>query len=507
MPRKCSCIDISSYYSFRFNSNLYKKVGFGLVTLLLAVQTVGAAKLELSDISRLTQRANRDTTVIVLFKDTNSVNAEERDIGAGSRVDALSQQRAKTGVNHGKLDSKINQLMTKRPIGRFRNRNLGTLQVNPAELSSLIADPQLEVYENRWHKPMLDISVPLVFETQAISEFSGSGQVVVLLDTGVEKGHDFLNGRIIDSASACFSNSGMANGGGLEDPETLCSGGMHTTTGIGAGDKCDPGAIVAGCQHGTQIAGIIASNDVTIKGVATGAQIIPIQVFTQLNDEIECGDESNTPCILASTIDIIRALEYVDTIKTQYSIAAVNLSFGSSITFQGICDGVPEQEAIDSLVASNIAVIAASGNNGETLSMTSPACISNVIAVAATDKTDPGVPFAMNNRNSELDLFAPGVAINTSSLPSPATTEVLTGTSAAAAHVSAAWAILKQKNPSASIATIKGILQSTGPTIQQGSIEKRRLDITQALAVLPKIVSEMCFPIKAVNGNVAVICL
>ena len=395
---------------------------------------------------------------------------------------------------------------------QFTNPALRSLKVNKDELEQLLQNDELIVYPNQWHSVALDESVPQIFDAQLTSDYSGVGQAVALLDSGVNASHSFLAGAIKQNVAACFSNDN--NGAGSPDGGvSLCPDGTDSDNlpdgsfiGAQAAPACD--ATIAGCDHGTKMAGIIAGSNSLFNGVATGAMIIPIQVFTKSTDEGVCGNAANTPCIGALTSDIIRALEYVSSIASSNDIAAVNVSFGSSAIFQGICDNNPEKVIVDQLSAMNVGVIASSGNNGSVISMTSPACISSVISVASVNSFD--VASSFNNRNSELDFFAPGESINSASTPGNAFGNV-DGTSAAAAHVAGAWAVLKSKNPNASVGQVRQALVSTGAIVTQGLVAKPRINISLALEALapPPLVdnNNICFPIKSENSNVAVICL
>lgn len=358
--------------------------------------------------------------------------------------------------------------------GRYVRPNLRTLSVNQAELLNLIADDSLTVYEDKFHKPSLASTVDVVFPTQTASAYSGAGQAVVVLDTGVNKNHSFLSGSVIAAAEACFSTNDSNN-----FLDSLCPNGQESMTGSGAGVAC--GSNIAECAHGTQMAGVIAGQGANFNGVATSARIIPVQIYTSSSNEFVCGDASLTPCIGALTSDIVSALDYVNSIKTTYSIAAVNISAGSTGTFQGECDTeepLSYTSAIADLSASGIAVIASSGNSALENEMSSPACLSDVIAVAATNDSD--VAWSLNNRNSELDFFAPGVSVTTSTLPNNGFTAV-TGTSVSAAHVSGAWAVLKSKTPNASVASIRNTLTRNGRSVTQGLFTKPRITVTGSL--------------------------
>ena len=358
--------------------------------------------------------------------------------------------------------------------GRYIRPNLRTMSVSKSELMNLLTDDELTVYEDKFHKPSLASSVDVVFPTQSESAFSGSGQTVAILDTGVNKNHSFLSGVVIASAEACFSTTDSN-----DSLESLCPNNQDSMIGSGAGVACDSG--IAECAHGTQMAGAIAGQRSNFNGVATSASIIPVQVYSTSNSETVCGNASVTPCIGALTSDIISGLDYINNIKNLHSIAAVNISAGTTITYQGQCDGdepVSYTQAIDDLISSGIAVIAPSGNDALDNEMSSPACLSNVIAVAASSDSD--VAWENNNRNSELDFFAPGVSIFTSSLPNNSFAAV-TGTSIAAAHVSGAWAVMKSQTPNASVNAIRNRLRVTGISITQGLFTKPRIDITDAL--------------------------
>ena len=396
----------------------------------------------------------------------------------------------------------------------FRNPRLRSFTVSETELDALLSDDELAVYPNRIHTPSLTQSVPLVFPNQATSEFDGSDLRVVVIDTGVDSSHSFLAGAVATGSAACFSNDGNAGGivGHFPASQSLCPGGAVSVVSSTAGEECNSALI--GCDHGTQMAGIIAGDGATSNGVAPGAQVIPIQVFTQINDDLVCDSLGFlAPCIGATTADLLAALEYVNSSLNLSDVAAVNISFGTSFTSQGQCESALES-TIDQIVNAGVAVIASSGNGGSDLAMTAPACINSVVSVASTDINNVASDF--NNRNSELDFFAPGEGITTSTLPASQFGDVQDvpagGTSAAAAHIAGAWAVMKSKNPTATVATIKANLENTGIDVTQSqgtAVTAPRINLEAALNALPEFVpdEEFCFPIRASNGNVAVVCL
>ena len=84
-----------------------------------------------------------------------------------------------------------------------------------------------------------------------------------------------------------------------------------------------------------------------------------------------------------------------------------------------------------------------------------------------------------SNRGTLLDLFAPGVSVD-SSVPDD-TWDNFDGTSMAAPHVTGAWGVLRDMYPAASVATILGWLQANGQSITYasgaGNVTTPRIDL------------------------------
>jgi subtilisin family serine protease len=313
------------------------------------------------------------------------------------------------------------------------------------------------IAEDTLFRPTLAQSVPLIGAPDAWARgFTGQGQAIGILDTGVDKAHStFAVNRVV--SEACYSHNDPPN-----SLFTLCPNGATSDTSSGAAAPCS--LTITGCDHGTHVAGIAAGNNVTYSGVAKDANIIAIQVFTKVTNSIVCGGPA--PCILAFNSDIVSGLDQIMTLSGTMDISSVNLSLGGgSYTTVAACDGDPSnasiKQAVDNLRSVGIATIAAAGNEGSTNSLNTPACLSNVISVGSTTKTD-AVSF-FSNSASFLDLLAPGQAI-TSSLPGN-TFGGKSGTSMATPHVAGAWAVLKSGKPTATVTEVLNSLKNTGVPI------------------------------------------
>jgi subtilisin family serine protease len=351
------------------------------------------------------------------------------------------------------------------------------LTVDRPALDALVAHPSVvTIHEDIPRPHMLAQSVPLIGAPTVWGfGYTGAGVAVAILDTGVDKTHPFLSGAVV--SEACYS-SNYAPG----NATSICPGGVTNSTAVGSAlpyaGTCPAGA----CDHGTHVSGIAAGRtdgSVTFSGVAKGASIIAIQVFSRFETSAECGN--TYPCAMAFDSDIILGLERVYDLRGTYNISSVNLSLGSG-DYTSYCDSEPEKPSIDNLKSVNIATIIASGNNGDKGGISAPACISSAVSVGATDDITDMVT-AFSNSASFLSLLAPGEWI-TSSIPGGGY-GTWAGTSMAAPHVAGAWALLRQARPSANVDQVLTALGTTGLGIMDtNSITKPRIRVDQALLAL-----------------------
>lgn len=351
------------------------------------------------------------------------------------------------------------------------------MTVDEATLNYLNTSPLVRaVYPDQLRYLHLDFSTPIVGSTTANTNgLDGTGQTIVIIDNGVEATHDFLGGRVVEEA--CFSTQGSTFFG---TTTSNCPNGTTTQYGAGA---ASPSACIANlmnlgqaqvtaednCSHGTHVAGIAAGNDGSgfgsiFDGVAPNANIIAINAFHTLH--MDNGRMS------ATDSDILRALEYVLSLTDTYDIASVNMSLGGG-RYYNICDGTYPfyVNVVAQLEAAGVAVIAASGNNGYTDSMSAPACVSNIISVGATttdwngqgteDRVEEG-GHTMNS-TSFLDFLAPGYSILSSEVNNGY--GIKGGTSMATPHVAGAWALMGQLSDIATVDQIQAVLSGTGTSV------------------------------------------
>ena len=203
--------------------------------------------------------------------------------------------------------------------------------------------------------------------------------------------------------------------------------------------------------HGTHVASII-------KNIAPNVELCIAKVI----DENGFGFES----------DVLEGLQWC--INQNPDI--ISFSIGSNTESPGFYDNNLVVQLCHQAFEQGIFVVAAAGNNGNN-NIAIPACGKKVFSVSSTDDNDKIASFS--NVNGMLDLFAPGVNIETS-------VGERSGTSMSVPHVTGASAlILESENMIPQ--NLKYRLRSTGKPIifdfnESFSIPIGRLDIYNALS-------------------------
>jgi hypothetical protein len=454
------------------------RIGFAAmaaaVLVLLSSQTVSPqAQGRGAQVSRdIRDRAARGERVRVIVE-LNLVDHVPE--GRLPTANARLGQRQRLNALQGRLLSRLSPAAY-RVLHRYSTLPYVAMEVNASALAAMESSTGevVRIMDDVIVRPVLSDSVPLIQGDQAwAAGYDGSGTTVAVLDTGVDTSHPFLAGRVV--AEACFSS----NQPGLSS--SFCPNGLSQQIGPGAATPCS----LDGCFHGTHVAGIAAGNGVNagqpFSGVAKGAQLMAVQVFSQVDNFFACGGVA--PCLGGFSSDIIAGLEHVYTVASTHNIVAVNMSLGEG-QFFAQCDTQPYKPIIDSLRSIGVASVVAAGNDGYTSSMMSPACISSAVSVGAIDKSNQVTWFS--NVAPFLSLFAPGDEI-TSAMPG-GDYESVSGTSMAAPHVTGVWAVLKHAVPDATVTTLLEALRETGRPIVDtrpgGVVTAPRASIYEALASL-----------------------
>ena len=368
------------------------------------------------------------------------------------------------------------------PIKSMARRPLEVYALNPQQLNTMLDSGLFEqIEEDRLNEPTLIESMALINGGLAHNfGLTGNGAVVGILDTGVDASHAAFGGRVVEEA--CFSTTYAPWG-----ISSLCPNGLMSQTGAGAAAPC-----TSLCSHGTHVASIAAgqANGGQGSGVAPGAGIIAIQVFSYFTQETDCG-VGKAPCVLAFNSDTIEALEYVESLTATYNVASINLSLGGG-KYTAACDTSDFKIIFDDLANAGVLAAVASGNNGYTNAVNSPACVSTAFSVGsvgdtinASNNVSTDVVSNWSNSASFLDILAPGSLIR-AAVPGGGYS-IKQGTSMATPHVAGAAALIKANSPSITVPAMKSLLttESASVTDSRNGLSFPRLDlgkITLALA-------------------------
>ncbi|MFI2212769.1 type VII secretion-associated serine protease mycosin [Streptomyces sp. NPDC020141] len=248
----------------------------------------------------------------------------------------------------------------------------------------------------------------------------GEGVTVAVLDTGVDDQHADLMGNVLPGKDLI---------------------------GFGAtrGDR-------AWARHGTAMAGIIAAHghgpggEDGVMGIAPGAKILPVRVI------LESGDAARDKARNSRGTALAEGIRWA----ADQGADIINLSLGDDSESAHAEAG--EDAAVQYALAKGSVVVASAGNGGEKGDRVSyPAAYPGVIAVTAVDRF--GTHAAFSTQRWYATVNAPGVDVV---IPDPDRKYYQGwGTSAAAAFVSGAVALVRSAHPELTPAQIKKLLTDT----------------------------------------------
>ncbi|XP_033121454.1 aqualysin-1-like isoform X2 [Anneissia japonica] len=169
--------------------------------------------------------------------------------------------------------------------------------------------------------------------------------------------------------------------------------------------------------HGTHVAGTVAA---ATHGVASGVNIRSVRIFG---------------CAESSPFEVIaEGLNHI-------------LAHGDSGSIVTMSLGGPQShvadEAVKSLIRAGFVVVVSAGNENEDACGRSPARVTEAITVGATNQSDQRATFS--NFGTGVDIFAPGVRVESLDYRTNNGTLIFSGTPMSAPHVSGVAAILRSR--------------------------------------------------------------
>ena len=260
----------------------------------------------------------------------------------------------------------------------------------------------------------------------------GNGSTIVgVIDSGVDYSHP-------DLAANIWTNPGEVAGDGLDND---VNGYVDDVRGWDFANRDNDPMDDNG--HGTHVAGTIAAagnNGTGVTGVNWNAKVIPLKFMN-------AGGSGYLS-------DAVAAINYATALKQRgVNIRVTNNSWAGGGYSSVLYDAIRQHND------AGVMFVAAAGNSGQNVDTTpsypSAYNLPNVVAVAATDRTDVLGSFS-NYGATQVDLAAPGVSI-TSTAPGGGYA-TLSGTSMAAPHVAGAAALGWAYNPGSSVQAVRSAL-------------------------------------------------
>ncbi|BDC49415.1 hypothetical protein F183_A17310 [Bryobacterales bacterium F-183] len=312
--------------------------------------------------------------------------------------------------------------------GRYTAVNMVTVEVPPSALQDLASDPEVAFVfpaRKRVIQELNNTPTTMGATTFWNANFTGGGQSIALLDTGVRTDHPAFVGKSISSRR--FLTFGAADSCYEDDSSTSDLNG-----------------------HGTHIAGILMSQGSTgftnFQGIAKG-------LGTLYN--YKAGYVVKSSCNGGARADDRDLVDAMNAAATA-GIPIINLSFGTALnpnededTFAQVVDQISD--------VNDIFFAVAAGNQGtQTNAVNSPAVAYNVMAVANWNSTAGKSIQSSSSRGPTVtgrnkpDIAAPGSAIVSTSHTWNATSATSddfaakTGTSMATPHIAAGAALIRQ---------------------------------------------------------------
>lgn len=369
--------------------------------------------------------ASSDVRVIVTLREPAELQRPRVDLG-----------RLRTQVSTVQTDF-IDDLVPERMTVTRRYTAVPAVAgwISPDDIDALAARPDVsQIALDGIGDAGMALTIPMIHANETFdAEVRGTGQVVAVIDTGIDTDHVDLADSI--AYEVCF-----LSGGG-----------------------CPPGPHVAEDDHGhgTNVAGVITSNGTLApRGVAPNAQVGIYKVLGASGSGLFS--------------DWLAALD--DIIVNHSEVDFVNMSLQSSFA----CPNEALDTAVTTLHNRGTGVFIAAGNHGQKEAFTVPSCLTDAVTVGAvydssfgaspslkSSCSDPttaaDVVACWSDSSPDLDLLAPGAYVTSTGRTGP--TSTFLGTSQASPHAAAVAALAREALPGLALDQIIHRMKSTGTII------------------------------------------
>lgn len=333
-------------------------------------------------------------------------------------------------------------------------------RLNQPCAKTVLNDP---LYSEQWNLKLLNM--PEAWGT----EQGNPGVTVAVVDSGIATRHpefrsqlwrnsgEILNNGVDDDGNGYIDD---INGWDFSDAPTLPGGGDWTVRDNEPED--DTG-------HGTHVSGIIAAeanNGVGIAGIAWKCRLMPLRAGFKYGGGTYLQND-----------DLAAAIVYAADNGAQ----VINMSWGDTVNAFIIKD------AVDYAYARGCVLVSAAGNSGS-LGSYYPAALKTVISVAGLGREKQ--LYSDSNFGATVDIAAPGEEILSTDINGGYQNR--SGTSMAAAHVSAVAALVVAANPNWTVREVmKTVIGTAAPLFINALVGAGSLDAYAALTASTGVVAHI----------------
>jgi serine protease len=295
----------------------------------------------------------------------------------------------------------------------------------------------------------------------------GAGQVIAVVDSGVELTHP-------DRDANWWRNDDEACDNGVDDDQNGyvddCSGWDFINNDRTVSDSGSIDGVTVDNKHAMHVGGIVAAetdNGLGVAGIAPEAKIMPLKV-------------TNASSLWMS--DLARAIVYAADNGATVVNASVATSPGVSLSAVAALEA-----AVQYAESRGVLVVVAAGNatNDNDARAVFPASLpeDNVIAVAASDNVDGQASFS-NWGARTVDLHAPGLNIVSTLPTADGGYGGMSGTSMASPMVAGAVALVRSARPDLTAEAVKDLILTQSQPVAAfagRTVSGRRLDVGRIL--------------------------